>query len=95
MKRTTHRRGSSSRSEIESRVGRGDEETNDEGTENVEEENSDVHSSNRLGKIPSRVLGLTGGDGDDLSSNVRLSTSCQHSGSIVDKPKRKRRTNAA
>lgn len=46
------------------------EQSDDEDTTNVEEQDSDVDSLDGSGEVPSRVLGLTSGDGDDFSTNV-------------------------
>ena len=44
-----------------------------EGTKDVEEQDSDVNSLDRLGQVLAGVLGLSGGDGDNLSSCRRVS----------------------
>lgn len=51
-------------------AGRGHTETSDEDTEDVEEEDADVDILDGTGEGLARVLGLTGGDGDDLGSDV-------------------------
>lgn len=46
-----------------------DEQTNDQGTTNVEQEDTDVDSADGLGQVATRVLGLTGSDGHNFGSN--------------------------
>ena len=49
-------------------VGR-DEQADDERAQDVEQEDPDVHALDRLGDVAPRVLGLAGGDGDDLCAD--------------------------
>lgn len=49
-------------------VGGGDD-TDDEDPQDVEEQDSDVDSLDGSGEVSSGVLGLSGGDGDDLGSD--------------------------
>lgn len=52
------------------RVIGGGVEADDEDTEDVEDENADVDLLNGAGDRATRVLGLGGGDGDDLGAKV-------------------------
>lgn len=51
-------------------VGR-DDDADDEGSHDVEEEDSEVDLLDRLWQVSSRVHGLSGGDGDNLGSDER------------------------
>jgi hypothetical protein len=50
-------------------VGR-NKETNDKGSTQVEDEDTDVDLLDGTGQVPARVLGFSSGDGDNLGTNV-------------------------
>jgi hypothetical protein len=52
------------------------EQTNNECTEEIEQDNTNIDLSDGLGKVLARVLGFTGSDRDDFSTNVRLFNEC-------------------
>ena len=57
----------------------GDEKTDDGHTADVEENDTDVDALDRTRDVATRVLGLSGGDGDDLGSEVGVG-SLRHDG---------------
>jgi hypothetical protein len=64
--------------QIERRIVGRDEQADDGRTENVEEENTNVHSLDRFGNITPRVLRLTCSDGNNLCTDVGEGCLGQH-----------------